>query len=262
MPGKSKDADGPKTEAMKNFEANLDPLRTFIEQLGADASRRCADALNAAERIKSAVAQLPAVIGQSQGLKEARAEVEKVIAEIEKTKEFLTETRRTRTEFITFAYNWMCVMLVTFLEAYLEDGLISLAERNPALLEKGPQVPSIRILQCESIEALRAEARQIWAQHVLREAGGPKTWVKNLQRMGARGFDPKACRQVQFLWDTRNIIVHSRGIASAPYAREYAAEAITAGAKVPVGAERISYWLGALTSFQKTTETFFQKYKS
>ena len=45
----------------------------------------------------------------------------------------------------------MSVMLVSFLEAYLEDGLVEIASKNPKVI-KTPVIEPSRLLEIESID--------------------------------------------------------------------------------------------------------------
>jgi len=107
---------------------------------------------------------------------------------------------------------------------------------------------------------LRSELRQHWAQRVLRP-GGPETWIKRLQRMGASGYENSVCVEVQHLWDTRNLILHSRSIATVAYARKYKASGVKSGTQLSVSNDRFGLWLEALKSFMDCTDAFFLKYK-
>jgi hypothetical protein len=151
------------------------------------------------------------------------------------------------------------VMLVTFLETYLEDGLISMAAKNPTLMKDARPIDSNRVLEVASIEELRNELQQQWAHNALRP-GGPETWLKRLKAMGARGYDIEAAHKVQHLWDTRNLIVHSRGIPSISYARKYRNLGIKEGVRIDVTNNQFNRWLDAIKSFVRTTDAFFVKY--
>jgi hypothetical protein len=230
-----------KTEAMKNFEANLGPLRLLIGRLEAQRMVRAGTAA-----IEEITRWEKASFQDTSALEQATAKVASTIG-----------------EYVTLqalVFSWMSVMLVTFLEAYLEEGLITLAERNPKLLEHAPPIQPARLLEVGSIEELRAETRQQWAAGVMRP-GGPEKWVGTLKNLGARGYDNKACQGVQHLWDTRNLIVHSRSIASVAYARKYDAMGMKAGAKVNVNGALFGSWLDPLKSFMSCTDAFFLRYK-
>jgi hypothetical protein len=154
----------------------------------------------------------------------------------------------------------MTVMLVSFLEAYLEDGLIEIAVKNPKVIEN-PAIEPNRLLEIESIDQLRAEIRLNWAQASLRP-GGPVTWVKRLRVLGAAEIKGTTLSKMQHLWDTRNLIIHSRSIASNAYARTHTALGFVAGKEVVVASPLFEGWLIGLKDFLFWTETFLLKYGS
>jgi hypothetical protein len=115
---------------------------------------------------------------------------------------------------------WMSVMLVSFLEAYLEDGLTEIANRNPSLVRNSTVEP-MRIFEVNTIEELRNEFQSNWAHDAIRP-GGPATWNRTLCRLGcAERLDKSVVASPDYLWDTRNLIVHSACIADHAYAKKY-----------------------------------------
>ena len=126
-------------------------------------------------------------------------------------------------------------------------------------MKDAPPISHNRALEVDSIEELRNEVRQQWAHDFLRP-GGPETWLRRLKNMGARGYDDEATLQIQHLWDTRNLIVHSRGAASVAYARKYATSEVKRGERVKVGINQFQHWLNAVKSFTICTDAFFLKY--
>jgi len=150
--------------------------------------------------------------------------------------------------FMLPASRWITVMLVSFLEAYLEEGLAIIAARNPSL-DIG------RVFEIESIDELRNEIRLNWAQTELK--GGPKKWVRKLCNFGAPPFDDENVKKMQHMWDTRNIIVHSNCLATAAYAREYFTLGIGVGRPMTVNMHMLEYWLKSLGPFIKWSDSFF-----
>jgi len=74
---------------------------------------------------------------------------------------------------------------VTFTEAYLEDGLIGLPEKNPNLLNDAPPIPPNKMMEAESLDELRQKITRHWAHQKIE--GGPRKFVPRLKKMGARG---------------------------------------------------------------------------
>ncbi len=228
-----------KTAAMENFEANLDPLDAMLRSVLAPTE--VLNAMKSFERVaKRALKTSP----------------NEVTPSFQRAADTLTTAMRDYVTVKHLTYRWISVMFVALLEGYLEDGLITLATKNPKVLRDAPPLHPQRALEIDSIEALRDEVRQQWAHNFLRP-GGPETWLKRLRNIGARGYDPDAVFVIQHLWDTRNLIVHARGIASAAYARKYEAKN---GEPIEVTIYEMMGWLGALKSFTICTDGFFLKY--
>jgi hypothetical protein len=118
-----------------------------------------------------------------------------------------------------FLYSWMTVMLVTFIEAYMEENLELIAGKNPRLLRNLDPIPFEAILEVDSLEDLKIELRHQWARKTLR--GGPGRWLKRLEEMGARGYEKDCCFRMKHLWDTRNLIVHAQGVVDKNYLKKY-----------------------------------------
>jgi hypothetical protein len=233
--------DQPKTEAMKNFEANLDPLEGLIRWLIPK------DVLSSVQSFVQALKKWQKS-SPTDGTFPLKREAAKVTTSIQNY-----------VSVKNLSFEWMSVMLVTLLEGYLEDGLISLVSKNPKLMKDAPPIDHYRALEVASIEELRDEVRRQWAQDCLRP-GGPATWLKRLKSMGARGYNEEATFKVQHLWDTRNLIVHSRGVASVAYARRYANLGAQKGARIKVDINQFQYWLDAIKDFMICTDAFFLKY--
>lgn len=227
----------PKTDAMKNFEANLDLLMAFLNRLHPTVLLRVIKSLSrAVERFKADpknTAPLKRVSAQLTGA----------------VNEYLSSS--------CLSHEWISVMLVTFTETYLEEGLMSLAVMNPKLMKDAPPIDHDRMLEVESIDELRDEMRQQWARQKVQ--GGPRKFVRRLKDMGARGYDEKEIFRVEHLWDTRNLIVHSRCIVDVAYAKQY--KHLQKGVHVKVNLAQIQWWLPALKGFVECTDTFFLNYR-
>jgi hypothetical protein len=241
---KSKASDSAiKTSALINFESNLDQISIFFDRLKpvqlAKAIARSSKMI--AKELKSA----PAV--DVKKIKKITRELDAVLARVEDDKAFRIPALR-----------MMSVMLVSFLEAYLEDGLVEIALKNPKVI-KTPEIEPNRLLEIDSIDQLRTEIRLNWAQGLLRP-GGPVTWAKRLRTLGAPELQQTTLSKIQHLWDTRNLITHSRSIANNAYARKYKTSGYTEGDEVKVTLVHFGEWLGDLKEFIAWTEAFFLKY--
>jgi hypothetical protein len=190
-----------KTSALINFESNLDQINIFLRRL--DPSQ-----------IAKAAAKMQAIVA-----KEAQSAPVVNLKKITRGLDALLALVQDYEAFRTPALRMMSVMLVSFLEAYLEDGLVEIASKNPKVI-KTPEIEPNRLMEVESIDQLRIEIRLNWAQGSLRP-GGPVKWRKQLRALGAPELKQTTLNKMQHLWDTRNLIIHSRSIASNAYAKTY-----------------------------------------
>src|SRR5262249_26822955 len=131
-----------KTEAMKNFEANFEPLEGLVRRL---IPNEVSTAVRSFERELKRWQKLSP---PSCGFPLTR-EVGKLTASVNN---WISVQR--------LSFEWMSVMVVSLLEGYLEDGLISLATKNPKLMKDAPPIDHHRVLEVSSIEDLRNEVRQ------------------------------------------------------------------------------------------------------
>jgi hypothetical protein len=224
------------TDAMRNFETNISLLVAFLDRLKPNEIQR---------RAKSAMR----VVGRYKADQTNIAPLERAITKLnEATSDYLKVSQ--------LSHEWMSVMLVTFSEAYLEDGLIGLSAKNPNLLKDAPPIPPNRMLEAESLDELRHEIRQQWAHQKVE--GGPRKFVRRLKDMGARSYDDKDVYRLEHLWHTRNLVVHSRGIVDAAYLAKY--RHLQKGDRVKVNLPQIGWWLPALKHFTETTDQFFLNY--
>jgi hypothetical protein len=236
-PPRSEASNKPKTDAMKNLEENLDLLIAFLNRFHPDELHRV---INSFGRSVNKLKADPKNIVPS-----TRVSTKLTTA----VNGYLAASR--------IANEWMSVMLVTFTESYLEDGLIRLAVLNPHLMKDALPIDHNRILEVESIDELREEVRQQWAHQKVE--GGPRKFVRRLKDMGARGYDEKEIFRVEHLWDTRNLIVHSRGIVDVAYAKKY--KHLQKGVHVKVNLAQLHWWLPAFKGFIECTDQFFLNYR-
>jgi len=83
---------------------------------------------------------------------------------------------------------WQVVMLVTCVEAYLENMLAAAASMDPELMSQSEQRALYAdVIAATSLEALANELRTRWARKWLSH-GGPTRWISRLGKMGARGY--------------------------------------------------------------------------
>jgi hypothetical protein len=229
--------DGPKTQARETFDANIEPMSALVTWL------RPKEVMRATKSVTRATEKWIETKDKTDAKALTRATTS------------LTKSTNRWLGLHKFSFESMSVMLVVFLEAYLEDGLVALAIRKPALLKPAPE--SRRVFEVETLHELRDEMRRNWAQ--LKVHGGPERWEKMLTGMGARGYVKEDIYALQHLWDTRNLIVHSRSIMSASYARKHKALGAFSGTKIVIAGNLFTRWLTAITSFMDVTDAFFLK---
>jgi hypothetical protein len=152
----------------------------------------------------------------------------------------------------------MTVMLVSFMEIYLEDGLVEVGKKNPILV-KGNPVGTNMIFEANSIDELKADIRRNWAHNELRP-DGPKRWYRAVSDLGARPLDEKVVNALQHMWDTRNLIVHARCIADAAYAKKYAHLGAKRDQTVKVNLHTFGSWLGPVRAFLEWADVVFVNY--
>lgn len=120
-----------------------------------------------------------------------------------------------------FMIEWMPVMIVTTVEAYLIDVLAYAASIDPTLMQNSTQSASYaELTTASSLEEVMAELRYRWARNFL-ENGGPRSWVERLTKMGARTYSPKTAQEMETLWGIRHLIVHSAGVATTDFTRRH-----------------------------------------
>jgi hypothetical protein len=239
---KDKQEDAPQTEARKTFDANIEPMNALVHRLHPK------ELIRATKSVKRAREKWIETKDKADVKALTRATAS------------LTKTTNRWLGLRKFSFESMSIMLVVFLEAYLEDGLIELATRKPAVLRDVPAPEASRVFEVETLDKLRDEVRRRWAQSKVH--GGPEKWGKMLTGMGARGYVKEEMHALQHLWDTRNLIVHSRSIMSAAYAKKYKSFGALSGMKIVVALDIFSLWLKAITSFMDVTDAFFLKFGS
>lgn len=232
----------PKSSALKNLENNLGDVRAFIERIRSD------EMYQAAKKLEKSIE------------KEAAATIPNI--NVERLKQSAEAFGKAKEKWLAFygpANRWIAVMLVTFLERYLEDVLIEMARKNPQLV-KGVAIDTQSVFQIASIEELRDEVRRQWAHNELRP-DGPRKWYKAIRDKGAKPLDQSIIHEMQHLWDTRNLIVHGKGIIDAPYATKYSnRRGVQRGQQVGAGSAAVKVWLERISKFVDWAEEFCLSY--
>jgi hypothetical protein len=239
----------PSTQAGETFGANLDQILLLYQLLPIEVKRRILRPASSVSR------------GVSQATKHAAEIKGKVRFEgkwLERGASKISTGVKTYLQLQQVIYEWSSVMLVTFIEAYLEEGLMLIAMKNPKLLKDAEPLNYETVFESDSIEGLKNELRRRWANRTVK--GGPENWLTRLERMGARGYSEDCRFRLQHLWDTRNLIVHAQGMASTAYCKKHDNTGLKAGERVRVSGNIVVWWSQGVKDFFEPTDRFFASY--
>jgi hypothetical protein len=151
---------------------------------------------------------------------------------------------------------WQVVMLVTCVEAYLQDALSAAASIGPELMSESQQLaPYADVIAATSLDELANELRARWARGWLRN-GGPTRWISRLAKMGARGYPEDLAPRLELMWGIRHVVVHSAGVATAEFVKRHPRAVRAAGVRLRVGNRDILGFLEAIKGFMTPTEEF------
>lgn len=112
---------------------------------------------------------------------------------------------------MTFLNDWMLVMLVSFVEAYLEDVLTQLVAAEPTkLMRRSSQKLSYaEVWETGSLRDVIKIMQQQWAKVFLNDK--PGEWLKRLEKLGAIGYRTGLGEEMTRIWERRHTIIHSGG---------------------------------------------------
>jgi hypothetical protein len=230
----------PHTRAWRAFEENLESISHMVSF-----GRREID------RVQAGAKRLSIYMGKRDLA--AKAEAARVRRSV---KRFL-RTITSRIDRYQTANLWQVVMLVTCVEAYLQDLLVVAASAGPELMSKSQQVASYPdVIGATSLEELASDLRTRWARGWLSE-GGPSRWISRLKRMGARGYPDRLGLRLELFWGIRQVVVHSAGIATKDFVRRHPGVVARSGDRVLVSSRDFGAFLEAVKGFMNPTEQFF-----
>jgi hypothetical protein len=135
-----------------------------------------------------------------------------------------------------------------------------LAGKNISILKDLPEVDAWRLLEATSIDEIKDGIKKTWAERFLRGTG-PEGWAKRLTTLGVKGYTTADIFAIQHLFDTRNCIIHTNGIARADYVKKYLGQRLERG-RIRISLEQLIQWTAAIVNFVKTTDAFILKYGS
>ena len=158
---------------------------------------------------------------------------------------------------VVVLWEWIPVMLVTIVEAYLIDALTYAAQHDSRFMERSEQSMSYAELRsAASLDDVLTELRDRWARNFVNK-GGPQSWVDRLTKMGARGYRPGTAQEMETLWGIRHLIVHRAGVATAEFTRLHPHLGVNVGEEVHISPAQISKWIEHIQDFANVTDTFF-----
>jgi hypothetical protein len=169
----------------------------------------------------------------------------------------LLKTLKVRREGLQTITLWQVVMLVTCVEAYLQDVLTAAASVDPELMSKSEQrAPYADVIAATSLEALANDLRARWARGWLSD-GGPSRWIERLGKMGARGYPNDLGPRLERFWGVRHVVVHTAGVATADFVKRHPGVVAAAGDRVRANSHDLKKFFEAIRSFMGPTEAFF-----
>lgn len=180
----------------------------------------------------------------------------------QKISDTLVEPLKQFTGGLLTAHEWIPVLLVTMVEAYLKDVLIYAAKVDAAIMESSRlTVPYAEVVRARSLEELKEKLPPRWAGKFLDDHRGPDSWIKKLTKMGARGYRPETAKQMETLWGVRHLLVHSAGVATAEFVRRHPEIGAKIGERSLIRSDQLSAWFSVVPHFVDVTDFYFvQRY--
>jgi hypothetical protein len=248
------------TKAWVAFEKNLDSIAHMVALMHREsASLMAASARHAShvKRVITEVARLKTSLGKSPGL--LLPPLKKALAKLLRSSERNKRTRQTGRERLGTATLWQVVMLVTCVEAYLQDLLAIAASVDPKLMDKSQQVaPYTDVISATSLDALASELRARWALGWLSD-GGPTRWISRLKKMGVRGYPNGLAPRLELIWGIRHVVVHAAGIATTDFVKRHPGVGVAAGDRVQVELKDFGAFIESANGFLEPTDRCFLK---
>jgi hypothetical protein len=261
-----------RTPAYASFSSNIDKLKHILSFL-------LRGALDFYEELDTKIAPEIERLFRPQDSKEARDQetdrgahdVEQDLPDqgkspempgrVQRISDILLEPLKQFTSGLATIRNWIPVLMVTTVEAYLKDVRIYQAKVDPAIMESSGQSASYaEVVRAQSIGELTEELQSRWARKFV-DDGSPNCWIKRLTGMGARGYRPEAASQMETLWGVRHLIVHSAGVATPEFVRRHPEIGLKVGESILIRSDQIIAWADVIDHFVDVTDFYFvQRY--
>jgi hypothetical protein len=151
---------------------------------------------------------------------------------------------------------WQVVMLVTCVEAYLQDLLSAAASVGPELMTESEPASYADVIAATSLTELANKLCARWARGWLKQRG-PTRWISSFKKMGAKGYPTDLARRLELIWAIRHLVVHAAGVADAVFVERHPGVVKAAGDRLVVNSRRFGKFLEAVREFMEPTEKFF-----
>ena len=152
---------------------------------------------------------------------------------------------------------WQVVILVTCVEAYLQDVLIAAARIDPVYMKTSEQQAQYSdVIQAPSLDVLANDLRARWARNWLNN-GGPATWIERLNKMGARGYPAGLGAKLEVIWGIRHVIVHTAGVATTDFVRRHPGVVKAVGDRIILKRREIVQYFELVEDFLSPTDRYF-----
>jgi hypothetical protein len=151
---------------------------------------------------------------------------------------------------------WHVVMLVTCIEAYLQDVLVDAATVDDKFTRKSEQVVGYAdVVAATSLDELANEMRRRWARGWLSD-GGPTSWIAKLSKMGAKDYPVDLAPD----WTSLGYPSHHRSYGrrrTTDFLKRHPGAAKAVGDRVQVSSRQFGDFLVAAQEFLEPTDRFF-----
>lgn len=156
-------------------------------------------------------------------------------------------------------WKWQPVLLVTFLETYLQDVLCEGARVDPSIMGGTEQKAAYADVQsARSLEALAETLRARWARNVI-DGDGPTKLITRLSKMGARGFGDDTPEALEALWGVRHVVVHRSGFVTHDFLERHRALATKTGSSIQISESQYQAFHKAAMRMALATDMYFLK---
>src|SRR5258706_6704554 len=165
-------------------------------------------------------------------------------------------TVKTRIERLQTITLWQVVILVTCVEAYLQDVLTAAASVDPECMSKSDQrAPYADVMAATSLEALANDLRTRWARGWVSD-GGPSRWISRLGKMGARGYPDDLAPRLGRFWGIRHVGFHAAGVPTADFMKRHPSVVAAAGNRVRANHHDLKRFVHAVFEFINPTDEY------